>query len=109
VLLHVTTRDGRAFARFARPVRLTEENAAELAREFGGLAEGPQHLDLDLAGVVFLSSIALAQLVALHRKAASAGGSLVLRNARPDISRVFELTRLDRILDIEPLANAKAS
>jgi anti-anti-sigma factor len=108
--LFITTERGRTTVRFARPTRLTEETVGAVGHEFEALLSGPApHLRLDLGAVDFLSSVALSQLITLNRKVQAARGSLVLTNLKPGIYKVFLMARLDRVLDIDPPAQAPAS
>jgi len=56
---------------------------------------------LNFGNVESLSSACLGKLIALHKKLNDAGGRLVLCNIRPDLKEVFEITRLDKILNIQ--------
>lgn len=68
----------------------------ELAAVRAAAAPG---LALDLSGVAFLSSTALSRFVALDQELRSVGGRLSLVNVRPNVRRVFSVTRLDGLLD----------
>ncbi len=88
----------------AHPVRhttLTEADAEAFDRELADLraTAGPD-LALDLSAVEFLSSMALTRFVALDRELKAAGGRLSLRNVRPDVRRVFAVTRLDTLFEV---------
>lgn len=83
-LRHLTAADARALDR-------------ELARARN--AAGPR-LALDLSAVVFLSSTALSRFVALDRQLKTRAGRLSLVNVRPDVRRVFAVTRLDALFDV---------
>ena len=88
----------------AYPIRrttLTEADAEAFDQELAELREaaGPS-LVLDLSAVEFLSSMALARFVRLDRELKAAGGRLSLVNVRPDVRRVFAVTRLDALLDV---------
>ena len=63
--------------------------------------EAAPHLVLDFSRLGFLSSAALGKLMALHQRARGAGGSLKLRNLRPEIHELFRITKLDRLFEIE--------
>jgi len=53
---------------------------------------------LDFSGVRLLSSSMLGVLVNLNKRAAGIGGKLVIVGLRPDLKKVFQITRLDKIL-----------
>ncbi|MBN9523252.1 STAS domain-containing protein [bacterium] len=86
----------------AYPVNLRNLTAADaevLDRELArARAAADPGLALDLSAVAFLSSTALSRFVALDRELKAAGGGLSLVNVRPDVRRVFTVTRLDALL-----------
>jgi anti-anti-sigma factor len=55
---------------------------------------------LDFAAVEYVESRELGALVVLNRKVAAAGGKLALVNVGPFVAGVFNVTRLDTILDV---------
>jgi anti-anti-sigma factor len=55
---------------------------------------------LDFQCVQFMSSAALGAVVRIHKKCKEFNVILKLCNIAPDIRKVFEITRLDRVLDI---------
>jgi anti-sigma B factor antagonist len=61
-------------------------------------ADGRSRLVLDLEGVGFLASAGVGKLIALMRKAASAGGKLVLCKASRAVEEVLRLCRLSDVL-----------
>lgn len=73
-----------------------------IARELDGLTEGTstRHLLLDFSNVEYLGSVELGTLITLHKQARAAGGQLTLFNLRPDVFRLFSITRLDTVLAI---------
>lgn len=52
---------------------------------------------LDFGNVHFLSSPALSMLLTLRRKADAAAREVVVAQARPDILRLFRITKLDKL------------
>jgi anti-sigma B factor antagonist len=73
------------------------------------VAAGADELVVDLSGVELLDATGLGVLVGTHRRARLAGRRLVLRDATPRVSRLFTLTRIDRIIAIEQTAAASAA
>ena len=57
---------------------------------------------LDFSAVRFLSSQMLGVLIQLQKKARQIGGRIVLCAMRPDLMKVFQITRLDKILEFAP-------
>jgi anti-anti-sigma factor len=62
--------------------------------------EGASKLVVNLAEVSFLSSSALNRLILLKKKVQQQGGQLMLVELKPEIQRVFEISRLDTFFDI---------
>jgi anti-sigma B factor antagonist len=90
------------------PVRVTEFVVDEphkmqpLEHQLDLLAEqaGQGTLRLDFRWVEYLTSMVLAKLVSLHKRTKSAGGSLQIINVNAEVYELFELTRLNTILDV---------
>lgn len=55
---------------------------------------------INMAGVDFIDSTALATLVRSMKQCAERNGSFKLCNLQPTVRIIFELTRLDRVFDI---------
>lgn len=64
--------------------------------------EGEQssHLLIDLSSVTFIDSSALAAIVKSMRICRSYGGDLYLSSPTPPVRRIFELTSLDKAINI---------
>jgi anti-sigma B factor antagonist len=73
----------------------------ELERVAGQAADRGGLVILDLSELTFCDSTGLAGLVRLHKRAAAAGGRLVLRSPVPRVHGLLTLTGLDRLLPIE--------
>jgi anti-sigma B factor antagonist len=57
---------------------------------------------LDFRAVTLLSSQMLGVLVLLQKKAKQIKGRVVLCGLRPDLFKVFQITKLDKILEFAP-------
>jgi anti-sigma B factor antagonist len=84
---------GRLDARAAGPVRDALHSA---------LAAGRGRLVVDLSGVELLDATGLGVLVGAHRRARLDGRELVLRGASFRVARLLKVTRLDRVITVEP-------
>ena len=62
--------------------------------------EGASKLVVNLGEVSFLSSVALNRLILLKKKIQQQDGELKLVELKPEIQRVFEISRLDTFFDI---------
>lgn len=56
---------------------------------------------LNFANVDYLSSAALGKLITMNKKTQGIGGKLVLCNIAPQIYEVFEITKLNKIFNIQ--------
>ena len=54
---------------------------------------------LDFGHVRFLTSAMLGVLIALHKKSQAIKGKLVICGLRPDLKKIFAITKLDSILE----------
>ncbi|HEY8523789.1 MAG TPA: STAS domain-containing protein [Acidimicrobiales bacterium] len=66
------------------------------------LDSGAASLSLDLSDVRFVDSSGLGALVAVHRHAEAAGAQFTVRKVPSQVQRLFEITRLDDLLTVEP-------
>jgi anti-sigma B factor antagonist len=57
---------------------------------------------LDFSAVRFLSSQMLGVIILLQKKARLIGGRVVLCAMRPELMKVFQITKLDKILEFAP-------
>jgi anti-sigma B factor antagonist len=89
--------------------------ASELRDRLGEAIEaGPSGLVLDLSHATFLDSMALGVFLSSMKRLRARGGRFRVVAPRDDIRRIFELTLLDRVFDLdrsrqEALAAAGAS
>ena len=59
------------------------------------------HVVIDLSDATFLDSMALGVMLAAQRRLVAAGGRLDLVVAKPEIRRIFEITMLDQVFDLQ--------
>ena len=113
--LSTTTLDdphGTVRAVVAATGELDLETASQLGHQaLHALQEVSPHLVLDLHEVSFMDSTGLKVLLAAHRRAELAGGSVVLLAPTRSVSRILELTGLDQtfavvqdVADLPPVA-----
>lgn len=57
---------------------------------------------LDFASVRFLSSSMLGILISLQKRSKTIGGRVVHCAMRPELMKIFQITKLDRILEFAP-------
>lgn len=64
------------------------------------LAEGVTELGIDVNGVEFCDSTGLGVFIGVLRRLREVGGSLIIVCARPQMLKIFQLTGLEKVLDI---------
>jgi anti-sigma B factor antagonist len=78
-------------------------NSTQLGEELDHLlAEGSRKLVIDLGKVGFMNSSGLATLVHYYKLARSNCGDISLAALQPPVRQVFQLSRLDRVFDLQP-------
>jgi anti-sigma B factor antagonist len=94
--------DGATRVRFTE-TNLDDGNIEAIGDELFDLVDGHGHreLHLDFGNVESLTSLGLGKLIALHKKLRAVGGRLSLRNVRPAVYEVFDVTRLTRLFDVQ--------
>jgi anti-sigma B factor antagonist len=79
------------------------DGSAQLRDAIGVLMEqGKKRIVLNLAGVDFVDSSGLGELVRTHASVRSHGGQLKLLNPSKHVHDLLRMTKLDRVLEIEP-------
>ena len=81
---------------------LDEEQIRELRKSLEPVIEKNQDkkLIINFLNVKFMTSALLGLLVRVHKRVSESGGQLQLCNMDPNIRRVFEITKLTKIIDI---------
>ena len=80
--------------------RLDTTTAPQLEAEVTAIDAGVKALEFDFAGLEYVSSAGLRVLLAAQ-KLMNKQGSMVLKNVRPEIMEVFEITGFADILTIQ--------
>lgn len=82
---------------------LDEQNILKIGEDLFSLVDelGRRKILLNFGNVEYLSSAALGKFITLNKKVAAAGGKLVLCNIDPQIYEVFEITKLNKLFNIQ--------
>lgn len=80
--------------------KLDAQTSPEFEEQIKGLIADKTKLILDLADLAYVSSAGLRAILATY-KSMSKHGSMVIRNAVPDVMDVFEMTGFVDLLNIE--------
>ena len=81
--------------------RIDANNAPTVKEKLLELAKSYDMIILDLAELKYISSAGLRAFKSLHLEMRDKGGRLVIRNTRPDVMAIFNVTGFSRILDFE--------
>ena len=86
---------------------LSGANVAGFRKELEGLARGPQlKVLVDLSLVQFIDSAACSALLQFHNQMQARGGRVVVCCASASVRALFELVRMQRVLDLYPSRDA---
>src|SRR5690348_1536882 len=82
---------------------LDEQNIQKIGEDLFSLVDelGRRKVLLNFSNVEYLSSAALGKFITLNKKVGKAGGQLILCNIAPQIHEVFEITKLDKLFNIQ--------
>jgi len=83
-------------------VRIDANTAPKLDAELKEILDsGINQLVIDMEDTVYISSIGLRAFAAAQKKIRSSNGSMVIRNVKPKIMEIFEVTGFAGIFTIE--------
>lgn len=83
------------------------EDARSLGETFEGLLEeGEVDLVLDLGGVGYVTSAGLGHIVSIAAVLRRRGGNLAVCNLVPDVRKAFQITRIDKVVEVVPTVEA---
>ena len=81
--------------------RLDTTNAADFQKDIAPLMEGANpDIVLDCTDMEYTSSQGLRMFLMLQKSVSSRGGSLVMKNMRPQVKEVFDITGFSHIIKI---------
>jgi anti-sigma B factor antagonist len=80
---------------------VTSSESRELLDLFNEVfAKGAKNIILDLSGTSYMSSMVIASLVSMHKRAKGEGGKLVLSCANERIQEILDTTKLGKVFTI---------
>lgn len=84
------------------PENFAVDEAAEFREKINDLMDkGEKHFVLNFNKCTFVDSTGLGVLVSIYKKCEKINGSLKLHSINPQVMKVFKLTRLDKVFQIE--------
>ena len=92
---------GVAIAYIKTPSLLEGPDVDGIAQDLFDLADkrACQKIIVDFREVSFLASVMLGKLVMLNKKAQEIDGKVILCGLKPNLMKVFKVTKLDKLLD----------
>jgi len=100
-IIHATDRNGVTVARIRAEAILNEAQVQAFGQALLALADLPgRRVILNFLGLQHLTSLALGELIRLHKRLAESGGELCLADIDLRIYELFSITRLDRLFRI---------
>jgi len=64
------------------------------------MEEGPKEFIFNFSECDFIDSTGLGALVAIYKKCTEEGGKMKLKSLKPEVEKLFKLTRLDKVFEI---------
>jgi anti-anti-sigma factor len=103
-MISTESKDGILTIYFLTPRLLEHPHLEELAKEVLAQLEktSEDRVILDFQKVQFMSSAMLGRLVMIHNKCKEYKVQLKVSSIDPEIRKVFKITKLDKLFDIEP-------
>ena len=98
--MNITTAIDGNTAKITVEGKLSVTTSPELESAVMGLSESVINFDFDLSGLDYISSAGL-RVILKTRKVMSRQGDMVVRNVKPEIYEVFEMTGFLDFLTIE--------
>lgn len=82
---------------------LDEQNIQKIGEDLFSLVDelGRKKILLNFSNVEYLSSAALGKFITLNKKVQASGGKLIMCNITEDIYEVFEITKLNKLFNIQ--------
>jgi anti-sigma B factor antagonist len=65
------------------------------------IEEGNKNFTFNFSQCNFIDSTGLGALVSIYKKCTEKGGSVKLKSLKPEVEKLFKLTRLDKVFEIQ--------
>lgn len=64
------------------------------------IEKGEKNFTFDFSKCDFIDSTGLGALVSIYKKCVEKGGNIKLKSLKPEVEKLFKLTRLDKVFEI---------
>ena len=99
--MNVTINEEGAKALVKRDGRLDTTNADQFMKDITPLMNGShQEIEMDCSDMEYTSSQGLRMFLMLQKSVSARGAKLVLRNMKPHVKEVFDITGFSHIINI---------
>lgn len=89
------------------PAEISAPNAARFRDDVRGAVTTRHHrLELDMSKTTFIDSSGLGALISIHKLLCSHGGMLCILNPTSPVLQILELTRMNRLFEIQSAPHA---
>jgi anti-anti-sigma factor len=105
-MLHATVTAGPSGPVIALAGEADLTTAAELNQVLSAQFEDGTRLTVDLSGLRFADSAAIAEFIRAHRALTRRGGTLELTRPQPTVARILSLLGVDQVLTVRDEAEA---
>lgn len=97
--VNITKEDAKTFVTLAG--RLDTTNAAQFQEDINPLMEDPSpDIEFDCTDMEYTSSQGLRMFLMLQKSVSAKGGSMVMKNMKPQVREVFDITGFSSIIKI---------
>lgn len=81
--------------------KITVDECEQFSTHAHAITEaGPNAAVIDCAGLTFLSSAGIGELIKLNRSLRERKASMMLANVQPEVRKIFEASKLDEMMPI---------
>ncbi len=81
--------------------KLTAVTADQLEKDLGNMLKGVKNFVVDMSKLAYVSSAGLRVLLKAQKYMIKHDGTMILKNAVPEVMKIFETTGFDEILNVQ--------
>lgn len=81
--------------------KLTAVTAEQLEKDLSTMLKGVKNFVVDMSKLAYVSSAGLRVLLKAQKYMTKQNGTMILKNAVPEVMKIFETTGFDEILNVQ--------